>query len=228
VGWCRQEIAKEVTLLENWEVKRKKLIDHLSRQDIDTRVLGVMEEVPRHVFLPESHRKSAYEDSPQSIGHGQTISAPHMVAIMCDILDLKPGLKVLEIGAGWGYHAAVMASLVRPGGSVVAVERIESLAVKARENLEECGYGEVEVVVGDGTGGYGRGAPYDRISVACAAPDVPSPLFEQLAEGGKLVLPEGRYSQKLYLVEKVGGKMKKKYWGDVVFVPLIGEYGFPG
>ena len=138
--------------MENWEVKRKKLIDHLRRQNIDERVLGAMEEVPRHVFLPESHHSGAYEDRPQSIGHGQTISAPHMVAIMCGILDLKPGHKVLEIGAGWGYHAAVMANLVRPGGSVVAVERIENLAVRARENLAECGCGDVEVVNGDGTG----------------------------------------------------------------------------
>jgi len=213
--------------LEDWEAARRRLISRLRRDVSNLRVLDAMADVPRHIFIPELQRGSSYEDRPLPIGQGQTISAPHMVAIMCDVLDLKPGQRVLEVGAGLGYHAAVMAYLVRPGGKVVAVERIRSLAEQARINLSEGGYPEVEVVQGDGTGGHLPGAPYDRISVACAAPDVPPPLFEQLSEGGKIVIPVGRFSQKLYLVEKVGGKMKKKYCGNVVFVPLIGKHGFP-
>jgi len=205
---------------------QKKLIERLKLQGTSDRVLEAMGAVPRHLFVPERLRRKAYEDCPQPIGSGQTISAPHMVAIMCDLLELRSGHSVMEIGAGCGYHAAVIAKLVSPDGEVVSVERIESLAMQARENLKTCDITGVEVVVCDGTEGFPQKAPYDRISVACAAPDVPAPLFEQLTDGGKIVIPEGRYSQKLYVVEKVRGKMKKKFWGDVVFVPLIGKYGF--
>lgn len=191
-------------------------------------VEAAMEKVERHRFLPKDMESVAYVDSPLSIGEGQTISAPHMVGMMASGLELRPGLKVLEIGGGTGYHAAVIAELVRPGGHVYSIERIQSLADRATRNLESAGYADmVTTIVADGSKGYPTHAPYDRISVACGAPDVPPPLFEQMKEGGKMLIPVGgRTYQELYRVTKVGGKMEKKDMGSVLFVPLIGEYGF--
>jgi protein-L-isoaspartate(D-aspartate) O-methyltransferase len=193
------------------------------------KVAAAMDKVERHRFLPAGMESIAYVDSPLGIGQGQTISAPHMVGIMACGLDLFPGLSVLEIGGGSGYHAAVIAELVRPDGHVYSIERIQSLADHATNNLESAGYAElVTTIVADGSKGYPLYAPYDRISVACGAPDVPPPLFEQLKEGGKMLIPVGgRTYQELYLVTKVDGKMKKQDMGSVLFVPLIGEYGFP-
>ena len=187
-----------------------------------------MEKVERHRFLPPDMEKVAYVDSPLSIGEGQTISAPHMVGMMASGLDLGPGLKVLEIGGGSGYHAAVIAELVRPGGHVYSIERIQTLADRAKSNLEAAGYSKlVTTIVADGSMGYPINAPYDRISVACGAPDVPPPLFDQLKEGGKMLIPVGgRTYQELFLVTKIDGRMKKEDLGSVLFVPLIGEYGF--
>jgi len=183
--------------------------------------------VQRHRFLPEDMGRYAYDDMPLPIGDGQTISAPSMVAVMCDVLDIKEGMRVLEIGAGWGYHAAVMSILTGPSGRVYTVERKAYLAEKARPILKELGYDNVEVFVGDGSEGLPQHAPYDRISVACAAPAVPQPLIEQLKDGGKMVIPIGQYYQDLYLVEKVDGKINSYNKGGVAFVPLVGKYGFP-
>jgi protein-L-isoaspartate(D-aspartate) O-methyltransferase len=191
------------------------------------RVGEAMAKTPRELFVPEHMKNLAYDDHPLLIGWGQTISAPHMVAIMCEVLDLHEGMKVLEVGGGSGYHAAVMAELVGPKGHVYAVERISDLAEKARQNLERAGYTNVTVVVGDGRCGLLEHAPYDRISVACAAPDVPAPLKEQLKTGGKLVIPVGSHYQELLLVTKTNG-FEIKQCGGVVFVPLIGSYGFKG
>jgi protein-L-isoaspartate(D-aspartate) O-methyltransferase len=172
--------------------------------------------VPRHLFLPPEMCEQAYVDTPLQIGEGQTISAPHMVAIMAEALDLHPGLKVLEVGGGSGYHAAVMAELVRPGGKVFTIERIPLLVEMARKNLEAAGYSEVvEVIEGDGTRGLPEHAPYDRISVAAAAPHVPEPLKDQLSDGGKMLVP-------------VGGSWYPENLGGCVFVPLIGEHGHKG
>lgn len=191
-------------------------------------VVAAMEKVERHRFLPKEMESVAYIDSPLAIGEGQTISAPHMVGMMASGLDLMPGLIVLEIGGGSGYHAAVIAELVRPDGHVYSIERIQSLADRATKNLESAGYAElVTTIVADGSKGYPAHAPYDRISVACGAPDVPAPLFQQMKEEGKMLIPVGgRTYQELYLVTKVRGKMKKQDMGSVLFVPLIGEYGF--
>jgi protein-L-isoaspartate(D-aspartate) O-methyltransferase len=191
-------------------------------------VQAAMEKVERHRFLPRELESVAYVDSPLSIGEGQTISAPHMVGMMVSGLDLRPGQRVLEVGGGSGYHAAVIAELVRPGGHVYSIERIQSLADRAKANLESAGYSElVTTIVADGSAGYPGLAPYDRISVACGAPDVPPPLFEQMKQGGKMLIPVGgRTYQELYLVTKEGGKMKLLDLGSVLFVPLIGEYGF--
>jgi protein-L-isoaspartate(D-aspartate) O-methyltransferase len=187
-----------------------------------------MLKVERHRFLPKGLESVAYVDSPLSIGEGQTISAPHMVGMMVSGLDLHPGLSVLEVGGGSGYHAAVIAELVRPGGHVYSIERIQALADRAGSNLVTTGYADtVTTVVADGSKGYPARAPFDRISVACGAPDVPPPLFEQLKEGGKMLIPVGgRTYQELFLVTKVGGGKRMQDMGSVLFVPLIGEYGF--
>lgn len=181
-------------------------------------------------FVPPSLAASAYEDSPLSIGHEQTISAPHMVAIMVEALEARPGMKVLEVGGGSGWHAAVLASLVRPGGAVISVERIAPLAAGAEENLRRAGFGDsVRVVVADGSLGFPPEAPFDRISVAAAAPRVPQSLVDQLnPQGGKLLVPVGpRSLQELIEVERHGEQARKRSLGGCVFVPLLGAEGFP-
>jgi protein-L-isoaspartate(D-aspartate) O-methyltransferase len=213
------------------EQERKRMVAGLvgSGYVYGEKVIAAMEKVERHHFLPPGMESVAYIDSPLAIGEGQTISAPHMVGMMVSGLDLAPGLVVLEIGGGSGYHAAVLAELVRPNGHVYSIERIQSLADRADRNLASAGYADlVTTIVADGSKGYPPHAPYDRISVACGAPDVPPPLFEQLKEGGRMLIPVGgRTYQELYLVTKSKGKMKKDDLGSVVFVPLIGEFGFP-
>lgn len=188
------------------------------------KVVEVMEKVPRHLFVPKDLESLAYEDRPLPVGEEQTISAPHMVALMCDALELREDHKVLEIGAGTGYHACVVAHIVK---SVFAVERIAELAEKAKENMEKAGCGRVNIIVGDGTKGYWKEAPYDRIFVTAGAPDIPPPLVEQLKVGGKLLIPVGsRYIQDLILVDKTENKIEKKNLGSCAFVPLIGEHGW--
>jgi protein-L-isoaspartate(D-aspartate) O-methyltransferase len=191
-------------------------------------VSKAMEAVERHIFLPDELVEQAYLDTPLHIGQGQTISAPHMVGMMVEALDLRPGQRVLEVGGGSGYHAAVMAELIRPGGRVYSMERIESLASSAKKNLQAAGYADVvETVVGDGTRGLPEHAPYDRISIAAASPGIPQPLKEQMEEGGKLLIPVGgRFYQELILVIRKGSDYQQRDLGGCVFVPLIGEHGF--
>ncbi|MDD1768281.1 MAG: protein-L-isoaspartate(D-aspartate) O-methyltransferase [Methanomassiliicoccales archaeon] len=204
----------------------KRLLEHgyVSRPEVSL----AMETVPRHLFVPQELQANSYQDSPLYIGEGQTISAPHMVGMMVENLDLRRGLKVLEIGGGSGYHAAVMAEMIRPDGHIYSVERIETLAAKARRNLQDAGYSElVTVIIADGSKGLPEFAPYDRISVAAAAPSVPEPLKEQLAEGGKLLVPVGgRWYQDLILVVRKGNEFIQENLGGCVFVPLVGEYGY--
>ncbi|MFZ3166247.1 MAG: protein-L-isoaspartate(D-aspartate) O-methyltransferase [Candidatus Methanoperedens sp.] len=207
-----------------FEVKSNQLIEELRQHGIRERVLDAMKSVPRHLFVPEREQENAYGDYPLMIGFNQTISAPHMVAIMCDLLDIRDGMKVLEIGAGSGYHAAVMAVLAG-SGHVYTVERIESLALLARQNLKKARVENVTVIVGDGSLGLPGFAPYDRISVAAASPEILNTLTDQLKIGGKLIIPVGKNYQELYLVTKTDG-LKKEVKGDVVFVPLIGKKGF--
>ena len=149
-----------------------------------------------------------------------------MVAIMCDVLDLGAGMKVLDVGAGSGYHAAVMAELVGPEGHVYSIERVPELVVYARRNLREAGVENVTVVEGDGSLGLPDHAPYDRINVAATAPKVPEPLKEQLKVGGKLVVPVGTCYQELVLVIRTDEGFELEHHGGVVFVPLIGDHGF--
>jgi protein-L-isoaspartate(D-aspartate) O-methyltransferase len=192
----------------------------------DPRVLAAMAEVPREAFLPESRRGLAYADEALPIASGQTISQPYIVALMTELLDPRPGQRVLEIGTGSGYQAAVLAHM---GCQVVSIERFPELADDARRRLDELGYGDaVEVRAGDGSLGDPAGAPYPRIIVTAAAPHVPEPLRLQLdPEGGRLVIPVGRrWGQMLEVVERRGDEWLERDAGECVFVPLIGEEGF--
>ncbi len=211
--------------MRGYEEERKRLVELLRRQGVSEGVLKAMMCVKRHLFVPHPLIDQAYGDYPLPIGEGQTISAPHMVAMMCDYLKLKKGDKVLEIGAGSGYHAAVIAEIIGDEGHVYSVERIKWLVEFSKENLKHAGYKNVTVILSDGTLGLSEHAPYDKISVTCAAPDVPPPLLEQLKTGGKMVIPVGKYRQVLYLVEKKNGVERERKC-DVVFVPLLGRYGF--
>ena len=224
--------------MASFEEQRRRLVEKLIREGYirSEKVMKAMLRVPRELFVPEELRHLAYEDTPLPIGSGQTISAPHMVALMTELADLEPGMKVLEIGTGSGYHAAVVAEVVAPSdmdrsmwGHVYSVERIPELAERARRNLKRAGYSDrVTVITGDGTLGYPPEAPYDRIIVTAAAPDIPRPLIEQLRSGGKMVIPIGtRYMQYLYVVEKTpDGKIRSRPVTPCLFVPLIGRYGW--
>ena len=206
-------------------MRREELLEGM-RGRISDRVIEAMARVPRELFLPEQLRSRAYEDSPQPIGWGQTISAPHMVAIMCDLLDLEDGMTVLEVGGGSGYHAAVMADLVGPSGVVYSMERIPELVAAARENLKKARIFNVMMVEGDGSLGLPEHAPYDRISVAATAPSVPEPLKQQLkSPGGRMIIPVGTGYQELVLVTRKNGFSTEERMG-VIFVPLIGKHGF--
>jgi len=196
------------------------------RGRVSDRVLEAMEDTPRELFVPDRVRQMAYMDHPLPIGDGQTISAPHMVAIMCDLLDLGEGMRVLDVGTGSGYHAAVMAKLVGPEGHVYSIERVATLVAFARKNLSEAGIENVTVVEGDGSRGLPDHAPFDRINVAATAPKVPEPLQAQLKVGGKLVIPVGTCYQELLLVVRTEEGFEAEQHGGVVFVPLIGDHGF--
>lgn len=211
-----------------YEADREEMVNRLVTYGYlrDERIVQAMRKVPRHVFVPVESRRYAYEDIPLPVGHNQTISAPHMVATMCEYLDLKEGQRVLEIGAGTGYHACVVAEIIAPG-RVYGVERYPGLAERARKNLEIAGCMKVKIIVGDGTKGYPEKAPYDRIYVTAGAPEVPEPLLEQLKDKGRMLIPIGsRYSQELILVMREGGETIRKNLGGCAFVPLIGEYGW--
>ncbi|MDI6801392.1 MAG: protein-L-isoaspartate(D-aspartate) O-methyltransferase [Thermodesulfovibrionales bacterium] len=192
----------------------------------DERVLIAMRKVPRHLFMPESIRYSAYEDMALPIGEGQTISQPYMVAVMTELLELKGDEKVLEVGTGSGYQAAILAELAR---EVYTIERIASLAEKAEACLKDIGYENVYVIASDGTIGLPDKAPFDRIIITAATPVLPEPLIGQLKEGGIIVAPVGeRFSQILVRGKKEEGVIVEEYHTPCVFVPLIGEYGWKG
>ena len=190
----------------------------------DERVLEAMRAVPRHLFLPESAREVAYGDFPVRIGSGQTISQPYIVALMTDLLDVTQDHRVLDVGTGSGYQAAVLAELA---SEVHSVERFPDLANSAAEKLEELGYLNVHVHVGDGTMGYAPAAPYDRIVVTAASPSVPQALLLQLANNGRLVIPVGsRPLQPLEVWDRKEDQYEHETSIPVVFVPLIGEQGW--
>ncbi len=210
---------------------RARLVEKLVREGFlfDRYAREAMLRVPRELFVPREYKEHAYDDNPLPIGYGQTISAPHMVALMTSHLRVRPGHVVLEIGTGSGYQAAVLAEIVGDEGHVYTVERIRELAAFARRNLEAAGYiGRVTVLEGDGSKGYPEKAPYDRIIVTAAAPDIPRPLVNQLKPGGVMVIPVGdRFMQKLLVIRKKpdGGLMVDED-SYCAFVPLVGEYGW--
>jgi protein-L-isoaspartate(D-aspartate) O-methyltransferase len=195
------------------------------RGRISERVILAMNRVPRELFVPERLRSRAYDDIPLPIGYEQTISAPHMVAIMCDLLGLQEKMSVLEVGGGSGYHAAVMADLVGADGHIFSIERHPELVAAARKSLNQAGINNVTMIEGDGSIGLLKRAPFDRISVAATAPRVPEPLKQQLKVGGKMVIPVGTAFQELVLVTRKNGFAAEEKMG-VSFVPLIGKEGF--
>ena len=211
-----------------FEHEREALVEKLinSKYIKSHKVKQAFLDVPRHNFLPESLKESAYFDNPLEIGFGQTISAPHMVAIMCEVLDIQKGQKILEIGAGSGYHAAIVSYLVSDSGHVYSIERIENLGKTASENLKKAGFKNTTVEIGDGSTGLEKYQPYDRIYVTCAAPKVPQPLINQLKDGGKLLIPVGKLYCELKLIKKQGDKITSNNLGGCVFVPLVGKHGF--
>ena len=196
----------------------------LARRGIrDTRVLAAMAAVPREEFVPEAQRRQAYADRALSIGHGQTISQPFMVASMLEPLGLDGG-RVLDVGTGSGYQAAVLSELA---DEVVTIERVPELAERARRTLERAGYANVDVRVGDGTLGVPERAPFDGIVVAAAAPAVPGALYDQLAPGGRIVVPVGtRHEQWLEIVERSTAGPMRRRTVPCRFVPLLGSEGF--
>jgi len=188
------------------------------------RVLDAFSKIERHKFIPENLRNSAYADFPLPIGEGQTISQPYIVALMTECLDLIGQEKVLEIGTGSGYQAAILAELAK---EIYTIERFENLAKQAENILNELGYKNIKIKIGDGTLGWPQQPSFDRIIITAASPKIPLPLIEQLADSGKLILPLGEsFSQVLTLVEKKEGKLKSIDICGCVFVPLIGKHGW--
>lgn len=213
--------------------KRKELVSKLQSYGYikSEEVKNAMLKIPREEFIPPENKQHAYKDQPLPIGEGQTISAPHMVAIICEKLKLENGMNILEIGTGFGYNAAVVAEIIGPEGHLFTTERIESLAHEAEENLKRTGYDKnVTVLNTDGTRGLKEEAPFDRIYATASAPHVPEPLKEQLKVGGRLLTPIGPQSdyQELVCILRVSeDEYKSRKLGGVAFVPMIGEHGWP-
>ena len=205
---------------------RLKMVEEqiISREIRDARVIAAMKKVPRHRFVEEALQSQAYSDHPLPIGEKQTISQPYMVALMTEALQLTGKEKVLEIGAGSGYQTAILAELAE---RVYSIERIRSLAIKARQLLYELGYFNVEIKIFDGTYGWVEESPFDAIVVTAGAPDIPQPLLEQLAMGGRLVIPVGdAFVQDLVRVTRSEEGIKKEDLGGCRFVKLVGKYGW--
>ena len=211
---------------EQWPEQRKQMVEaQLRRRGINhQQVLEAMRRVPRHEFVPINHRYAAYADTVLPLGWGQTISQPYMVAYMLQLLDPQPDNRVLEGGAGSGYQAALLSVLAR---EVYAIEIIEPLAERAQQTIQELGYDNVHIITGDGSLGYPPAAPYDRIIVAAATPQIPPPWQQQLADGGLLVAPVGSQgAQQCLLAEKKHGELEITETIGCIFVPLVGEYGW--
>jgi protein-L-isoaspartate(D-aspartate) O-methyltransferase len=205
--------------------QRHELVNKLRHSGItDKKVLDLLEKLPRHEFMDKHLQAYSYDNEPQSIGHGQTISQPYIVALMTECLNLTGNEKVLEIGTGCGYQTAVLCELAK---EVYSIERIEELYLKARQNLEKFTYKNIHLKQGDGTIGWKENAPFDAIIVTAKAPEVPEPLKEQLSMGGRLVIPVGKGSpQDLIRITKKTDGFATKFICSVIFVPLIGEHSW--
>ena len=208
-------------LIEEIALEVQETAGYLGTDTLDARVIGAIRKVPREAFVPSSERDLAYINRPLPIGHGQTISQPYIVAVMTDMLAVAPGSRVLEIGTGCGYQAAILAELA---ARVYTVEVVAPLAAAARERLVSLGYRNIEFRVGDGGLGWPEAAPFDRIIVTAAAPTCPGALIEQLSPGGRMVVPVGRtgFTQTLTLIEKdADGRITESPTLPVAFVPLV-------
>ncbi|MCD4715703.1 MAG: protein-L-isoaspartate(D-aspartate) O-methyltransferase [Desulfobacterales bacterium] len=212
--------------IPDYRLARERMVKSqlLPRGIKDPRVLKVMGKIPRNRFIEEALSGEAYNDHPLPIGHKQTISQPYIVALMTEILELTGEEKVLEIGTGSGYQTAILADLSR---KVFTVERIRDLMVKARNNLADLGYNNIMFKAFDGTLGWKEYEPYDAIMVTAGAPKIPEPLLDQLAEGGRLIIPVGnRFSQELIKVTRKKGNIIQKNFGGCRFVDLLGVHGW--
>jgi len=213
-------------LRDAYETARARMVEEqlVQRGVTDERVVAAVRRVPRHLFVEGPLRDRAHGDHPLPIGEEQTISQPYIVGLMTQLLELRGQEKVLEVGTGSGYQTAVLAELAR---RVCTIERLPRLAERARALLERLGYDNVWVRVGSGTLGWPDEAPFDRILVTAGGPSVPPPLFQQLGEGGRMVVPVGDVAnQTLTVVEKVGGEMKTRPCGECKFVKLVGKYAW--
>jgi protein-L-isoaspartate(D-aspartate) O-methyltransferase len=214
---------------QDYDQAREQLVaeiaEELAARDIvDERVLAAIRQVPRHLFVPESSRSQAYHNRPLSIGYGQTISQPFIVAYMTAALELTGEEIVLEVGTGSGYQTAILCQVAR---RVISMECIKELADSARKTLVDLGYNNAQVILGDGSAGLPEKAPFEAIMITAAAPEVPLPLREQLADGGRLVGPIGsRYDQILVRLRRHGEDWKREMLVPVIFVPLTGEHGW--
>jgi protein-L-isoaspartate(D-aspartate) O-methyltransferase len=213
-------------LIDPRRIREKMVLDQIESRGItDQNVLRAMRTVPRHLFVDEALQAQAYEDHPLPIGHGQTISQPYIVALMSSILEMRPGMKVLEIGTGSGYQAAVLAEM---GADVFTVERIRPLYQKARKLFSDLKYHFIKTKLDDGTMGWPEKSPFDRILVTAGGPNVPQPLIEQLADPGILAIPVGdtKRSQTLVRLTLKDGEFKRENMGSVAFVDLVGRFGW--
>ncbi|MFP4447657.1 MAG: protein-L-isoaspartate(D-aspartate) O-methyltransferase [Bacteroidales bacterium] len=205
---------------EKQQMVKQQIVD---RGIKDTKVIAAMKDVDRHVYVPKNYRDMAYSDRPLPIGNGQTISQPYIVALMTELLELEEGEKVLEIGTGSGYQAAVLSHIT---SEVYSIEIIEELAEQAKDNLQKQGYDSIKLKIGDGYKGWEEYAPFDAIIVTCAPSDIPEPLKEQLAEGGRMIIPIGdKFIQELVLFEKKNGELEKQEISSVRFVPMLDGSG---
>jgi len=214
----RESIAQQD---DSWTKARKELVALIAEGVKDPRVLKAVADTERHLFVPEAHRQNAYFDMSLPIGGGVTISPPYVVAFMTEQLAPQPSDRVLEIGTGSGYQAAILSPLV---AEVYTIEIIESLGNEASERLRKLGYENVHVRVGDGFKGWPEHAPFDKIIVTCSPEKIPQPLIDQLKEGGKLLIPLGdRYQQSLCMVTKRAGKLERQVLESTFFVPMTGH-----
>jgi protein-L-isoaspartate(D-aspartate) O-methyltransferase len=205
---------------QDMDEQRERMVDRqIERRGIENpRVLDALRSVKRHLFVPPGEVTSAYEDHPLPIGHGQTISQPYIVALMTEVIEPQPDDRVLEVGTGSGYQAAVLSKLVK---EVYSIEIVEELGKAAAQRLDLLGYDNVTVRVGDGYKGWPEKAPFDAIIVTAAPPEIPQALVDQLADGGRMVVPVGTAFQELMLIEKKKGEIKKRVITAVRFVPMV-------